>query len=336
MSFHLFNQRHKRIKTEPLVSSSAIQRKSNSGQQTLNSDKNVPSTQKKQGLQSMTRNQVDNINVPSVVKDVISSEGKTLDTNTRAYMGSHFGHDFSQVRVHTDTKAAGSSETVNARAYTVGNHIVFNTSEYKPGTLVGDALIAHELAHVVQQQGASYSSAPMQKGETEHSVLEEDADISAVGTVVSLWGGAKAGLTNIAQNAVPRLRSGLRLQRCKEPPIPREELEEARKNLPENDEMVREVLTFVYPDNPPGKLSDGLRDLAAVILHDLIWKSDAMDYVPHPPGRPSFGWLGLEAVKIAWRVGRRRGIYETARVATAYNYSGPYNVEKQLAEGGGE
>jgi hypothetical protein len=69
-------------------------------------------------------------------------------------MEPRFGHDFAGVRVHTDSTAAASAQAVNALAYTVGNDIVFNAGHYAPGTAHGDRLLAHELAHVVQQSGA--------------------------------------------------------------------------------------------------------------------------------------------------------------------------------------
>jgi len=70
-------------------------------------------------------------------------------------MEPRFGYDFSGVRVHTDAKAAESAQAVNARAYTVGQNTVFGASQYAPGTSAGKQLLAHELAHVVQQKGAS-------------------------------------------------------------------------------------------------------------------------------------------------------------------------------------
>jgi hypothetical protein len=62
-------------------------------------------------------------------------------------------YDFSHVRVHTEPRAAESARTVHARAYTVGNHLVFGESAYRPATPAGRRLLAHELAHVVQQTG---------------------------------------------------------------------------------------------------------------------------------------------------------------------------------------
>ena len=67
-------------------------------------------------------------------------------------MESKFGHDFSQVRVHTDARAAESTRAVNALAYTVGRNVVFGAGQYEPGTSEGRRLLGHELTHVVQQK----------------------------------------------------------------------------------------------------------------------------------------------------------------------------------------
>lgn len=77
--------------------------------------------------------------------------GQPLDPATRAFMEPRFGHDFSQVRVHTDTRAAESARAVNALAYTVGRDVVFGAGQYVPGSTRGERLLAHELTHVVQQ-----------------------------------------------------------------------------------------------------------------------------------------------------------------------------------------
>src|SRR5215213_2646802 len=73
--------------------------------------------------------------------------GHSLDGGTRQRMEKAFGVGFGGVRVHTGAQAESLSEGMNARAFTVGNDIAFGAGEYSPGTLVGDALIAHELAH---------------------------------------------------------------------------------------------------------------------------------------------------------------------------------------------
>ncbi len=151
------------------------------------------------------------------------SSGHSLEGSTKSRMESAFGQDFSQVRVHTDSDASKLSGNLNARAFTVGKDIAFGSGEYQPGTPVGDAIIAHELAHTVQQGGGNNSGTQMKKEETSYNALEEDADISAVGAVVSKWSGVKEGFGDISKNALPRLKSSLRLQRCSDdqaaPPI---------------------------------------------------------------------------------------------------------------------
>ncbi|MDB4891346.1 MAG: hypothetical protein JWL61_3201 [Gemmatimonadetes bacterium] len=88
------------------------------------------------------------------VTDVLHSRGQPLDPTTRAFMERRFQHDFSLVRVHTGAAAAESARAVNALAYTVGNHIVFDARQFAPATRDGRRLLAHELTHTVQQQGA--------------------------------------------------------------------------------------------------------------------------------------------------------------------------------------
>jgi hypothetical protein len=140
--------------------------------------------------------------------------GQALDDTMRARMEAVFGHDFSHVRIHTGTKAAELSSGLNSRAFTIGSDIAFNAGEYRPETPIGEALVAHELAHVAQQRNGGSNVGFMPQGTSEQNALEEDADIAAVGAVVSLWSGTKDTLSRIGRNAVPALRSGLRLQRC--------------------------------------------------------------------------------------------------------------------------
>ncbi len=145
--------------------------------------------------------------------------GQPLEGGVQSRMESAFGASFANVRLHTDASAARLSGELNARAFTVGQHVAFGAGEYQPGTLIGDALIAHELAHVVQQaEGMDREAQP--GGGLENSVLEEEADISAVGAVVLAWGGIKSALADIRKKAMPHLRSGLRLQRCAAAAIP--------------------------------------------------------------------------------------------------------------------
>ncbi|OKH52975.1 hypothetical protein NIES2101_12890 [Calothrix sp. HK-06] len=90
--------------------------------------------------------------VPPIVHKVLSSPGQSLDSESRTFMESRFGQDFSSVRVHTNDQAAESAQAINALAYTVGQNVVFNTGQYAPKTFTGQQILAHELTHVLQQQ----------------------------------------------------------------------------------------------------------------------------------------------------------------------------------------
>jgi Domain of unknown function (DUF4157) len=86
---------------------------------------------------------------PPIVSQALSSPGQALDAKTRSFFEQRFDADFSQVRLHSDSLAAQSADAVHARAYATGNHIVLGAGE----SASPSRLLAHELAHVVQQQG---------------------------------------------------------------------------------------------------------------------------------------------------------------------------------------
>lgn len=81
-----------------------------------------------------------------------TAAGRPLEPATRAFMESRFGHDFGRVRVHADAEAAESADALGARAYTIGQNIVLGNGQRSPETsTAGRYLLAHELAHVIQQ-----------------------------------------------------------------------------------------------------------------------------------------------------------------------------------------
>ncbi len=92
---------------------------------------------------------------PPIVQEVVRSPGRPLDSSMRAFMEPRFEHDFARVRVHTDERAASSARAINALAYTAGEDIVFGGGQHRPETQSGRQLLAHELAHVVQQHARS-------------------------------------------------------------------------------------------------------------------------------------------------------------------------------------
>ena len=89
---------------------------------------------------------------PSIIHEALASPGQPLSAETRAVMEPRFGQNFSGVRVHTDPVAVRSANAVAAQAYTVGSDIVFGAGRYAPASRDGQRLLAHELAHVQQQQ----------------------------------------------------------------------------------------------------------------------------------------------------------------------------------------
>jgi hypothetical protein len=104
------------------------------------------------------------VEVPRVVSDILSSPGESLDTATREFMEPRFGHELSHVHIHRDERAGASARAVNARAYTVGAHIVFDHGEYAPSGEAGKRLLAHEVAHVLQQNGGGALAVQRREG----------------------------------------------------------------------------------------------------------------------------------------------------------------------------
>lgn len=143
--------------TTPAVTG-LLQRKCACGQHTMGGE--CEGCKDKRGmLQRKPANERSAGEVPPIVHEVLRSPGQPLDPAARAFMEPRFGYDFSQVRVHTDTKAAESALAVNALAYTVGRDIVFGASRYAPRARDGKRLLAHELTHVQQQRNEITSSA---------------------------------------------------------------------------------------------------------------------------------------------------------------------------------
>ncbi|HZX72673.1 MAG TPA: DUF4157 domain-containing protein [Rhodanobacter sp.] len=108
----------------------------------------------KKRLRRSARDAVPAPAVPQLVRDVLASPGRSLEPATRQWMEPRFGSDFSRVRVHDDGHAAASARAVGALAYAVGSHVVFDTRQYAPHMPAGRRLLAHELAHTLQDPGA--------------------------------------------------------------------------------------------------------------------------------------------------------------------------------------
>lgn len=112
------------------------------------------------------------------VADTIASGGTALTPDVRHRMEGQFGRDFSSVRVHDDARAHDSARAAQAAAYTVGDHVVFGAGHFQPQAPAGQHLLAHELAHTVQQAGLQRRGLDgLQSGDD--PVLEAEADRAA-------------------------------------------------------------------------------------------------------------------------------------------------------------
>lgn len=151
-------------------------------------------------MQHTSRSGPDPAPVPSAVSEVLQFPGRPLDSGSRVFMEERFRHDFSKVRVHTDSRAADSAAAVNALAYTVGNDLVFGSGQYAPETGTGRRLLTHELSHVVQQQGMARAAGTAQIGPPDDA-YEREADMAAADV------GAGRGVQQLTS------LSGLRVQR---------------------------------------------------------------------------------------------------------------------------
>ncbi len=113
-------------------------------------------------------------------------------------MGSRLGHDFSRVRVHSDGAAAAAARSVRAQAFTLGSDVVFGAGRYRPHSEAGRRLLAHELAHVVQQSGGSSGATPRRDGTASDAEARADAAASRAlrgGSIdAASLGGASVGL----------------------------------------------------------------------------------------------------------------------------------------------
>ncbi|MGE3761107.1 MAG: DUF4157 domain-containing protein [Kofleriaceae bacterium] len=142
------------------------------------------------------------IAMPAVEETLASlGPGQPLDSATRSRFEGAMGIDLSATRVHADAIGARAASDESARAFAIGSHVAFASGEYRPGTLEGDALLAHELVHTSQQATARSSQAPS-------DAMESDANAASAGIMARLLG-----------LLVPKPqigRGGLSLQRCLE------------------------------------------------------------------------------------------------------------------------
>ncbi len=123
----------------------------------------------------------------------LNGGGSQLPRSALSFFEPRFGADFSQVRVHTDTRAAESAKSINARAFTMGRNIAFGANQYSPGSHKGRQLLAHELTHVVQQNGRSQQlTHPMATSQMLQRTISSDsnAEINNTRDVIPIFQGS--------------------------------------------------------------------------------------------------------------------------------------------------
>lgn len=205
-------------------------------------------------------NPASSVEIPAVVDEVLHRPSQPLDRATRQDMEGRFQHDFSTVRVHVGERAAASADAVDALAYTVGHHVVFGRGQYTPTNAPGRQLLAHELAHVVQQGRGAASHSPA------HDVsLDRFAAQAATAAVQG------NGRVSVAGASLPRLaRQPKRENHLSE--------EEIRKllGLPEQpDAQARKV---IYAGQPPSAVEQEAAEKVAAGMPPT-------ELTPHvPPG----------------------------------------------------
>lgn len=141
--------------------------------------------------------------------------GVPLPDGVRSRMETALGGEFSQVRVHANDESAQQSDALGASAFTVGQDVAFAAGTYQPGTVLGDALLAHELAHVSQQDSVDDRPVPAAfrtpRDGDEHA--EDDANRAAAQAVLSLHGSPTKS-PDRPSGLLSRIKTGLRLHRC--------------------------------------------------------------------------------------------------------------------------
>jgi hypothetical protein len=138
---------------------------------------------------------------PPLVDAVLARPGAPLDAHVRDRMENRFNHDFGGVRIHDDALAHESARSVGAAAYTVGSGIVFGPGRYRPETREGGHLLAHELAHTVQQGGLQRRAIDGALAVDPYPALEQEAERAADAAMSAEW----VAMPRLSQIGAPML-----------------------------------------------------------------------------------------------------------------------------------
>jgi peptidoglycan hydrolase-like protein with peptidoglycan-binding domain len=216
-----------------------------------------------------------------------SSGGRPLSDSDRRFFEPRFGRDLSTVRIHTGDQAAQAARSVNARAFTIGNEVVFGAGEYRPGAEDGKRLLAHELAHTLQQAGPG-TPAIRRK-------LNDGHDLNALEFAGNL-------ILEAVYDAERELKEGdkgagvseavSKLQQALISAVPRSGFRVTGKFGPETTLAVRDFQRASGLGGGPGQRLDGVVDAIT-----MGWLDQRFSTKPTPPGKKLGATPGCPAFK---------------------------------------
>ena len=245
-----------------------------------------PSVDQRRSLrvQRLATGTIGPLTAPSIVNDALQSPGQPLDPATRAFFEPRFGHDFSNVRVHADERAFETAQEMNALAYTVGQKVVFGIGHYVPSTFEGQSLLAHELAHTIQQDG-------LRNFVQRQPVADRNVkSCRTVNTVIDLLENKARLLKQQETTKAPNKFTYLRDHLAESLEMDFAWLRYARGILGTelgDDRVLTSQLEKAYSDNIGSKLRIAAK-MQGRHEYDLFWDhKDSIDNCFHPP-RPRF------------------------------------------------
>jgi hypothetical protein len=267
--------------------------------------------------------------VPPVVQEVLRLPGQSLDTKTLKFMEPRFGHDLSNVRIHTHGQAAASAREVNALAYTVGRDVVFGAGQYQPETGSGRSLLAHELTHVIQQGSLLHAAGILQR-----------KPAPGVSTKI-VDHGASAGAVALAKKRMKEVLGSLKNPGATELKGKTVELHiiPHNKNLTDLPEFgsLKGAKTF------DGRSYNELRGVGATKVGDAIRYAIAEEQLVEVEGKPAGYELGFVAAHESGHVVEQFGLTKSQKRALSEAYDarkaakGPWlNPESYTSSGTGE
>lgn len=304
-----------------------------------------PTTQKKQA--SDQTSQV----CPRVEAGIRSSRGSSrpLPKSTRAFFEPRFGHDFSQVRVHTDSKATKLAGAMNALGFTTGKDIFLKQDVYRPGSFEGQRLLAHELTHVVQQSDLKTrleNGAPKDHFEQENGNIgdQRQAEVTGVPFLEIQQGTATTLQRAAPQTTVPGIDTVVPM-RCG-PDVTAWLIDEMNRN--KNHPVIRTMREVRWPRYVPGFnigwTAGALYDFAQLVRGGGPWdfkshqgRTGSGEWRAAPgrncptdncdqtvtlcgtcvnydvPGNIHFGWVGAAASLRSWLLHFGAGIVQPNR-----------------------